>query len=31
MAENSPFTNFGQIGIIVKDIEKAKKNLEESG
>jgi len=31
MAEKSPFTNFGQIGIIVKDIEKAKKNLEDIG
>ncbi|MBN2076048.1 MAG: VOC family protein [Dehalococcoidales bacterium] len=31
MDEKSLFTNFGQIGIIVKDIEKAKKNLEEIG
>ena len=31
MTEDSPFTNFGQIGIIVKDIEKAKRNLEEIG
>jgi hypothetical protein len=31
MPEKSPFTNFGQVGIIVKDIEKAKKNLEEIG
>ena len=31
MAEKSPFTNFGQIGIIVKDIEKAKNNLEDIG
>ena len=31
MEKQSPFTNFGQIGIIVKDIEKAKKNLEDIG
>jgi hypothetical protein len=31
MPEKSPFTNFGQVGIIVKDIEKAKKNLEDIG
>ena len=31
MAEKSPFKNFGQIGIIVKDIDKAKKNLEDIG
>ena len=31
MSEKSYFTNFGQVGIIVKDIEKAKKNLEEIG
>ena len=31
MAEQSPFTNFGQIGIIVRDIEKAARNLEAIG
>ena len=31
MAEKSPFTNFGQVGIIVKDIEKAEKNLRDIG
>lgn len=31
MAEKSPFTNFGQIGVIVKDIAKAEKNLQEIG
>lgn len=31
MEKQSPFTNFGQVGIIVKDIEKAKKNLEDIG
>ena len=31
MKKPSPFTNFGQIGIIVKDIDKAKRNLEEIG
>jgi len=31
MPEKSPFTNFGQVGIIVKDIEKAEKNLQEIG
>ena len=31
MDKQSPFTNFGQIGIIVGDIEKARKNLEEIG
>jgi methylmalonyl-CoA/ethylmalonyl-CoA epimerase len=31
MVEESMFTNFGQIGIIVKDIEKAKRNLEDIG
>ena len=31
MAEKSLFTNFGQVGIIVKDIEKAARNLEKLG
>ncbi len=31
MAEKSPFKNFGQIGIIVKDIDKVRKNLEDIG
>ena len=31
MAEKSPFTNFGQVGIIVKDIAKAEKNLQDIG
>jgi methylmalonyl-CoA/ethylmalonyl-CoA epimerase len=31
MEEKSPFTNFGQIGIIVRDIEKAEKNLQDIG
>ncbi|MFC2021458.1 VOC family protein [Chloroflexota bacterium] len=31
MAEKSLFTNFGQVGIIVKDIEKAAANLEKIG
>jgi methylmalonyl-CoA/ethylmalonyl-CoA epimerase len=31
MEKQSPFTNFGQIGIIVKDIQKVKKNLEDIG
>src|SRR4030042_998873 len=31
MEKRSPFSNFGQIGILVKDIEEAKKNLEDIG
>ena len=31
MPKKSPFTNFGQVGIIVKDIEKAEKNLQDIG
>ncbi|MBN2239608.1 MAG: VOC family protein [Dehalococcoidales bacterium] len=31
MNDTSYFTNFGQVGIIVKDIEKARKNLEDIG
>lgn len=31
MAEKSPFTKFGQVGIIVKDIERAEKNLDAIG
>ena len=31
MAEKSPFTNFGQVGIIVKDIQKAEKALADIG
>jgi methylmalonyl-CoA/ethylmalonyl-CoA epimerase len=31
MVEKSMFTNFGQVGIIVRDIEKARRNLEDIG
>ncbi|MFC2012196.1 VOC family protein [Chloroflexota bacterium] len=31
MQEQSPFRNFGQVGIVVKDIEKTIKNLSEIG
>ncbi len=31
MEEQSPFRNFGQVGIVVRDIEKAVKNLSEIG